>query len=72
VPSFSDTYHPSRETHNSRHSSRRPIEATMIQGTNINIGHANLNMTNHQISGEPRERWYGAYLRHQNCRLYTY
>ena len=44
------------------HSSRRPIEATMIQGTNVNIGHANMNMTNHQVFEEPRERLNGAHL----------
>ena len=39
---------------------RRPIEATMIQGTKINIGYANLNMTNQQINEDGLVRRYGA------------
>ena len=40
---------------------RRPVEATMIQGTNVNIGHANLNMSTTQIN-EPPQKVDGAYL----------
>ena len=38
--------------------SRRPFEAAMIQGSSVNIGYAQLNMTNHQnneatVQGRP-------------------
>jgi hypothetical protein len=32
---------------------RRPVEATMIKGTNVNIGHANMNMRTTQINKPP-------------------
>ena len=34
----------------------------MIQGTSVNIGYANLNMTNHQVNEANVEKRYGPYF----------
>ena len=53
-------YHPGMPSTPKANHHRCPIEATMIQGTKINIGYANLNMTNHQINEDGLVRRYGA------------
>ena len=39
----------------------RPMETTMIQGTNVNIGYAKMDITNHQVN-EALERRSGAHI----------
>ena len=43
-------------------SNRRPTEATMIRGSNVKIGYAKMNMTNHHDQVVSAERRYGVYI----------
>jgi len=45
-----------------RYRDPNPLEATMIQGTNVNIVHADMNMTNYQVNEGNSDKRYGACL----------
>jgi len=49
----------------------RPMETTMIQGTNVNIGYAKMDITNQQVNEAGLERRSGAHIP-ANLLLYTY